>query len=229
MTGGPDAHGRYPTHLATRSRGPRGPRPSAARGRRGRPPGGLRFAQPQARVGGSNVDLSLQELAAFDRDQEALLTYSASSGSPVLDLAGNPSIGGTAQAQPACPDEGSEPNDTQAPDSPAIGNPPAPERICAGNHDWFRVSPQGGSLNVLVNPGLALDTTVSIVKGDGTVVSTSTANDIGIQDVVGASGLSDSEYWLHVSGSGMQEDAYCVDPEYVDGDPACEDGDPNPN
>jgi hypothetical protein len=147
------------------------------------------------------VDLSLQELAAFDRDQDALLTYSASSGSPVLDLAGNPSIGGTAQAQPACPDEGSEPNDTQAPDSPAIGNPPAPERICAGNHDWFRVSPQGGSLNVLVNPGLALDTTVSIVKGDGTVVSTSTANDIGIQDVVGASGLSDSEYWLHVSGS----------------------------
>lgn len=174
----------------------------------------------------SYVDVTVQPGSTPDRDRETTVGYTGGGADEVTDVAGNPALDGTAIVSGACDDTSpSEPNDTQAPDNPLLSDPVDLQALCAGDDDWFRVTPQAGELHIAVDPVSSLGTVVTLYDSTGIALTAPTASGPdGHLDLIDVTGLGAGPYWLRVNAPFPQEGSYCVDVTHVLGE-ECDDGD----
>ena len=133
-----------------------------------------------------------------------------------------------------CTDGGSEPNDTQDPNpiggNPLLTDPQDIEAICAGDVDWYRLTVSTSPVALLVDAGGGLSVTAGLYTAAGTPVpgASGSSAQIGGIVILQKSGLVPGTYWVRITGSGAQEDDYCVDISHTAGE-ECDDGDFSPN
>jgi hypothetical protein len=196
--------------------------------------GGYTISGLIAAGAGGELDVALAEQATPDRDRQTSVAYAVSATAPVVDLAGNESLAGGVTADRACPDEslselvGDDDSQLPAEGNPEISDPVPVQRLCADDADWFRVTPQGGMVNLMVDPAISVAASVELRDSTGALVAPDTPSELGEADVITRTGLPDTTYWLRISAPTLQEGDYCVDLSFELGE-TCDDGDPLPS
>lgn len=164
--------------------------------------------------------IPLAPAASPDRDRSGTtITYDGSVVEQVVDAAtpANTALDGSVDADPACRDNGREPDDALGDNTNILApSSPAFERKCAFDDDWIRVDVTADQhLEVSTRPvsGTDVDLAVFTELGSAVTADTAEAGGAGEVDRLTFSSLPAGTYWARVSaddGTAPQEGPYCL-------------------
>ena len=179
-------------------------------------PGGIGALGPS-----EELAIPLQAAATPDRDNDdTTLTYDGSEPELVVDAAATPNaaLDATVAADPACRDNGREPDDERGINTNILApNSPAFERKCAFDEDWIRVQVTADEhLEVSTRPVSGTDVQLEVWSEAGATELTPDATEVGGPgevDRLTFDGLGAGTYWARVKAddaTAPQEGPYCL-------------------